>query len=114
MCLIITLSIISNPSFAQSPSNLLVPFYNNAYTVPRADEDINITKEGLLGWTDSNRITKVYFYVSKPNNFHVSLKMSQVFDACNLTIKLDGKSNAKNIKINNLLNLRLLLYLKII
>jgi hypothetical protein len=80
---------------------LLVPFYNNAYTVPRADEDINITKEGLLGWTDSNRITKVYFYVSKPNNFHVSLKMSQVFDACNLTIKLDGKSNAKNIKINN-------------
>jgi hypothetical protein len=100
MCLFVALSIISNALYAQLPSSLQVPFYNNAYTVPRADEDTNITKQGLLGWTESSRISRVYFYVAKPSTFNVSLKMAQVFDACNLTIQVDGKSKEKNIKIN--------------
>ncbi len=98
--LICTLLLLSNFLYAQSPSNLYVPFYNNAYTIPRADEDTNITKEGLLGWTESNRITKVYFYVPKPNTFKVSLRISKVFNACTLSINLDGKTKQKNIKIN--------------
>lgn len=84
--------------FAQEKTVIKVPLYNNAYTHPRADEDTNITKEGLLGWKESNRVTKVYFYVTQPIAFHLSLQLPKVYETCSLNIRLDQQKRT-NLKI---------------
>jgi catechol 2,3-dioxygenase-like lactoylglutathione lyase family enzyme len=87
---------------AQDVQVLKLPFSSNAYTLPKAvNEEALITDSGLLGWTNPNTVTKVYFYTAKPTSANIFLDLDQVFDACQLSIKLDGKSRSHIIKISN-------------
>ncbi len=93
--------IISSCSFAQNEGSSYVSFYGNAYTFPHAISDSIelISKQGLLPWTDVKRTTKVYFYVSKPGQITLSLKLKNSNKSCFLSVGLDGAKNAKNISL---------------
>jgi hypothetical protein len=97
--IILFLVIIYNCSFAQSAESNYISFYGNAYTCPRAISDSIelISKQGLLPWKDVKRTTKVYFYVTKPGQITLSLKLKNSSNNCDLTIGLDGSKNAKNL-----------------
>jgi hypothetical protein len=90
--------------FAQDTSAIEVSLYSNGYTYPnKQDDETLITKEGLIGWTMAKRVTKVYFYVTKPTSASVSLQLGQVFDVSKLAFKLDGKHESvlKNVQSND-------------
>lgn len=87
---------------AQDTSISILTLSSNAYTTPKAvNEEILISDAGLLGWADRERVTKVYFYIAKPTSTSLSLNLGQVFDACNLSIKMDGKSFSQKYNIKN-------------
>ena len=87
-------------SFAQNVAVLNVPLYGNAYSYPKVlDNESILSKEGLLGWSNPNRMTKVFFYITKPTNVTLSLQLGQVFDACQLSVKIDGISKSKIIRV---------------
>ena len=93
--------LISHSLLAQNSANYVVPFYSNAYTFPRSQNDsieiINI--EGLKSWKESNRNTKVYFYLTQPikANFYLHLKENQ--NACSLLIGFDGIKNQHKVTV---------------
>ncbi len=92
--------IIAINSFAQNDAVLNVPLYGNAYSYPKvSDNESILSKEGLLGWSDPNRMTKVFFYITKPTSVTVSLQLGQVFDACQLSVKIDGISTSQIIAV---------------
>jgi len=96
------LLILSNHLIAQDSTNAMVSLYSNAYKYPRASEEESfITKEGLLGWEDQQRVTKVYFYVAKPTSVSIALQLAQVFNDCKLSVKLDKQTTSQILQVNN-------------
>jgi hypothetical protein len=96
------LLILSNHLIAQDSTNAMVSLYSNAYTYPRASEEESfITKEGLLGCEDQQRVTKVYFYVAKPTSVSIALQLAQVFNDCKLSVKLDKQTTSQILQVNN-------------
>lgn len=89
-------------NYAQDSTVAFVTLHSNGYTYPRAKgEEVFINKDGLLGWTDTNRVTKVYFYVTKPTSVSIYLQLKQVYSACKLLLKLDGHQKSNVISIHN-------------
>ncbi len=97
------LLILTNHLIAQDSTNAMVSLYSNAYTYPRANEEESlITKDGLMGWKDQDRVTKVFFYVSKPTSVSIALQLAQVFNDCKLSVKLDKQTKSQLLHVNNL------------
>jgi hypothetical protein len=96
------LLILSNHLIAQDSTHAMVSLYSNAYTYPRAYEEQSwITKDGLMGWEDQHRVTKVYFYVAKPTTVSIALQLAQVFNDCKLSVKLDKQTTSQILQVNN-------------
>ena len=94
-------SFIFFTSFGQS-SSLNVTFYSNGYTYPKPqEEDTIITNKGLSSWSDKNRKSSVYFYVTEPTKVKCFLQLREVISNAQLSIKLDEKGEEKLINITN-------------
>jgi hypothetical protein len=88
--------------YAQDSTSAIINLYSNGYTIPRAKgEETFITKDGLLSWSNSGRVTKIYFYVAKPTSIDVSLQLGQFFEESKLSISMDGKSKAHVVALRN-------------
>lgn len=94
------LMLFSINGLAQNDSVLNVSLYGNAYTYPKVlDNERILSQEGLLGWSNSKRLTKVYFYITKPTSVSMSLQLGQFDDACKLSIKVDGSLKSQIIGV---------------
>ena len=97
------LFILNNaPVFSQDSTSAIVTLHSNGYSFPKGNEsDSIITKNGLMGWTDPNRKTKIYFYVAKPTAANISLQIGQFFGDCKLSLKIDDHAMTKTVLLNN-------------
>jgi len=100
--MVISILFFCNQLYAQKLPIISIPFYGNAYTQPGSISDTIslISKQGLLPWNNSERITKVYFYVSKPTQVALFLNLKNAENNCSLSISLDGSKNLNNLNID--------------
>jgi hypothetical protein len=93
-------SFIVFTSFGQNNASFNVTFYSNGYTYPSPLEaDTLITTNGLSSWSDHNRKSSLYFYVTAPTKVKCFLQLREVISTSQLSIKLDGKGKEKLIPI---------------
>lgn len=99
--IILIFILIYQTSKAQVAAQLEVPFYGNAYTMPRSNFDSIefISKKGLLPWTETKRVTKIYFYVAKPTQISLSLQLKNEVNNCDIAVSFDGNKSNRVLRL---------------
>lgn len=79
-----------------------VTLYSNGYVYPKEQSNGygTIGTSGLGAWTDTNGVTKVYFYPTTTGSISVSIRVKAPGNTNTLRIRLDSSGTAYNVVVN--------------